>query len=293
MFDKKEFDFERKYTRDINGDTEEEFLKKYKPGNYEKPSVTVDMLLFTTKKESNDYKKLDKVKLQIGLIKRKAHPYINHWAICGGFVSMDENLEEAARRELMEETNIKDVYIEQLYTFGNVNRDPRMRVIDVSYYALIPEAKLRKSNYKAGDDASDIAFFDILMKKVNSTSYILTLSNEEKNECIRYEIGKEIKLLPDSTSALAFDHIQILNMAISRLQNKLLYTDIGLHLLNEEFTLAEAQCIFEAILNRKLIRQNFRTKLLNMGLVEETGKIKKEDGKGYRPSQLYTLRNKI
>ena len=267
---------------DSRGLTEEEFLKIYKPGDYERPSVTVDMLLFTTKQETVDYKKLNKFKLQIGLIKRKGHPFINHWAICGGFVDMKENLDEAAKRELLEETNISDVYMEQLYTFGDVGRDPRMRVIDVAYYALIPEQKLKESKYKAGDDASDIAFFDISLKD----NYLI-LINEEKEEFIQYRTDT-FELSAESTSGLAFDHIKILYMAIKRMQNKLFYTDIAFHLLPEEFTLSEVQIVFETILNKPLVKQNFRTKILNTGLLEETDK--KFSGKGYRPSMLYKLK---
>ena len=107
------------------------------------------MILFTIKSEPQT-RGLDKKTLQVGLIKRNGHPYLHHWAICGGFVNMNEDLDTAARRELLEETGVKDVYMEQLYTFGAVHRDPRMRVIDVAYYAMIPEDTLKRSGYQAG-----------------------------------------------------------------------------------------------------------------------------------------------
>ena len=120
--------------RDQNGLTEAEFIRQYDPNRYEKPAVTVDMLIFTVNPEKDD-------SLELLMIERGGHPFLGKWAIPGGFVEMEESLEEAAARELKEETDLSDIYMEQLYTFGDVGRDPRMRVISVAYMALVPKAE--------------------------------------------------------------------------------------------------------------------------------------------------------
>lgn len=140
--------------RNKDGLTEKEFLERYKPGDYERPSVTVDMLLFTVdNKEQEDYRKLPEKELKLLLIKRKDHPYMGKWAIPGGFVDINEAVETAVYRELKEETNIDNVYMEQLYTFGDEEddkygrkkRDPRMRVISVSHMALVSKRRFKTS----------------------------------------------------------------------------------------------------------------------------------------------------
>lgn len=270
-----------KEIRDKNGLTEKEFLEQYRPGDYERPSVTVDMILFTIKSEPQT-RGLDKKTLQVGLIKRNGQPYLHHWAICGGFVNMNEDLDTAARRELLEETGVKDVYMEQLYTFGAVHRDPRMRVIDVAYYAMIPEDTLKRSGYQAGDDASEVCFFDL---SYDHQELIL----KSETEYIHYKHGI---LQEDSTTGLAFDHAEILTMALERMRNKLWYTSIGFHLLNERFTLGEVQETFECIMNTSYTKQNFRTKILDMDMIESTGQVQKE-GQRYRPAEVYKLKEGI
>ena len=173
-----------------DGLTEEEFLKNYKPGDYERPSVTVDMVLFTLDdEEEEDLKKVPKKKLKVLLIKRNNHPFMGCWAIPGGFVDIDENIESAVYRELKEETNIDNVYLEQLYTWGDVNRDPRMRVISTSYMALVNKNNL---NAKAGDDAEDVAWFEISKNLIEKDElirkYEITLENKEKGISIVYSL---------------------------------------------------------------------------------------------------------
>lgn len=133
---------------DRNGITEEQFLKTYDAGVYERPSVTVDMLIFTVmEREQDNYRKLSEKSLQLLLIQRGEHPYLGQWALPGGFVGVHESLDEAARRELFTETNIDNIYMEQLYTWGEVQRDPRMRVISCSYMTLVDRTAL---NVQAG-----------------------------------------------------------------------------------------------------------------------------------------------
>ncbi len=214
----------------------------YDPSRYERPSVTVDVVILTVRDG----------RLEVLLIKRKRWPFDGMWAIPGGFVNPDESLEDAAKRELEEETGVRHVYLEQLYTFGDPGRDPRTRVITVVYYALIRTEQL---TIRAADDAADARWFSM------------------------YD-------LPD----LAFDHRKILEYTLQRLRGKLEYTTIGFQLLAEEFTLSELQEVYEAILNRPLDKRNFRKKVLQTGILE-TGILEPTDGMKrvgqHRPARLY------
>lgn len=281
-----------------NGLTEKEFLLEYKPGNYERPSVTVDMLLFTVvEKEVEDIRKLNEKELKVLLIKRKDHPYIGQWAIPGGFVGIDESLEDAAYRELKEETNVDNVYMEQLATFGDINRDPRMRVISTAYMALVPNENL---NPIAGDDAEDLAWFtvrkDLGIKSQDGLITNLTLENKDLGIKIDYYINErhsfkgitkvkdaDYKLSENSTHALAFDHYKIIDMAINRLRNKLEYTTLAFNLVKEYFTIAEIQSIYEIILNKKFHRMEFTRKIKKM--IIETDMV--SNNKGHRPAKYY------
>jgi 8-oxo-dGTP diphosphatase len=215
-------------------------MKGYDASAYERPSVTVDVVIFSLHQED----------LQVLLIQRKYEPYQGAWAIPGGFVQMDESLEEAARRELLEETAVSNVYLEQLFTFGKPDRDPRTRVITVAYIALVPHDAIQP---RAGDDAADAAWFSM-------------------ND------------LPD----LAFDHQEIIDYALTRLRYKLEYTTVGFELLPNQFTLTELQQAYELILGETLDKRNFRNKITAAEILEESGKMKQE-GKG-RPAKLYQYR---
>jgi 8-oxo-dGTP diphosphatase len=209
----------------------------YDPSRYEHPSVTADVVILT----------VHEGRLEVLLIKRKRWPFEGMWAIPGGFVNPDESLEDAAKRELQEETGVRDVYLEQLYTFGDPGRDPRTRVITVVYYALLQADRLEIA---AADDAEDARWFWM------------------------YE-------LPD----LAFDHRQILDYTLLRLRGKLEYTTIGFQLLPEEFTLSELQEVYEAILNRSLDKRNFRKKVLQTDILQPTADTRRQGQ--HRPAQLY------
>jgi 8-oxo-dGTP diphosphatase len=209
----------------------------YDPARYERPSVTVDVVILTVRDR----------RIEVLLVKRRHWPDEGMWAIPGGFVAMQESLEDAARRELEEETGVRDVYIEQLYTFGDPGRDPRGRVITVVYYALISADELQ---VRAADDAADAGWF---------AAYHLP--------------------------PLAFDHEKILAYTLQRLRGKLEYTAIGFQLLPEEFTLRELQEVYEAILNRRLDKSNFRKKVLSTGILEQTLDVRKVGQ--HRPAALY------
>lgn len=207
--------------------------------DYPHPFVTVDVIIFTLRE--NDLRAL--------LVKRDHPPFEGMWAIPGGFVGIDESLEEAALRELEEETGVRNVYLEQLYTFGDPKRDPRGRVITVVYFALAPFDAIQM---RAGSDAAETCWWSVH------------------------------KLPP-----LAFDHADILAYALQRLRYKLEYTAVGFELLPETFTLSELQSAYEIILGERLDKRNFRRKILNADVIEETPNYRTGEG---RPARLYRFR---
>ena len=215
---------------------DQEFLKTYRADDYEHPSVTVDMLIFT----------IIENKLNLMLIKRKNPPYKDKWAIPGGFVNIDESVEKAAIRELAEETGI-GCYMEQFGVFGEVDRDPRTRVISIAHLALTPFEALKFA--KAGDDAKEISFFNV-------------------------------RELPE----LAFDHNKIIEQGLKALRQRLDYTDIAFNLLPEEFTIQDIQKVYESILDYELDKANFRRMIKSKFELEDTGKVQK---KYQRPAKIY------
>ncbi|MGL4655744.1 MAG: NUDIX domain-containing protein, partial [Sarcina sp.] len=182
----KDGEFMKALRKNKKGQTLEEFLKAYKPKDYERPSVTVDMLLFTVDDKFNDDKKrVPDKELKIMLVKRGDHPFIGQWAIPGGFVDIDESVEDAVYRELKEETNIENVYLEQLYLMGDVDRDPRMRVISSAYMALVSSKNL---NPIAGDDADDVMWFTVKIKDRTEDSYIISLEGDDLKTVLSYKV---------------------------------------------------------------------------------------------------------
>ncbi|MEK3943681.1 MULTISPECIES: NrtR DNA-binding winged helix domain-containing protein [Paenibacillus] len=285
---------------DKDGLTESEFLKQYKAGDYERPSVTTDMVIFTvTEEEADSYRKLPEKELRVLLIRRGAHPFLGKWALPGGFVRPNETTEQAAVRELCEETGVEDVYLEQLYTFSDIGRDPRTWVISCSYMALINSDKLE---LKAGDDAADAAWFKVSyrplreQKELIVDGYIKTLEYELKLSSEKEELsavvartmtakttstGTDYEIV--SNDGLAFDHAKIIACAIDRLRGKVNYTDIALHLMPKLFTLTELQQVYEVIMDKELLKAAFRRKVAD--LVVETDHY--TENAGHRPSRLY------
>lgn len=198
---------------------------------YEQPSVTVDVVIFTLRDDD----------LQVLLIRRGEPPFKGGWAIPGGFARSDESLEQAAARELEEETGVSGPYLEQLYTFGQPGRDPRGWVISVAYFALVPAKDVQ---LRAGDDAAEVAWHSA------------------------YD-------LPE----LAFDHAEILDYALTRLRYKLEYSTVGFQLLPEVFTLTELQRAYETVLGEKLDKRNFRRKILGADILVETGGARTGEGR--------------
>lgn len=283
-----------------SGLTEEQFLKTYDASKYDRPSVSVDMLIFSvTDEEMKNYRKLPEKVLRLLMVKRGEHPFLGQWALPGGFVRMNESLDEAATRELKEETNIDNIYMEQLYTWGDVGRDPRTRVISVSYMSLVDSTTL---DIKASDDADDAKWFTVSCKLYQEQKTVtekghtlqklfrLSLNNDENNlsaviKVIKTVEGKITKVEREmvESNGIAFDHAKIIEYGLERLRNKIEYTDIAFSLMPERFTLTELQQVYEIILDKELLKANFRRKIADM--VIETDEY--TENAGHRPSKLF------
>ncbi|GED69609.1 ADP-ribose pyrophosphatase [Brevibacillus reuszeri] len=282
------------------GQTEQQFLEAYDVSQFERPSVTVDMLIFTVAdEEEQNYRKLSAKSLNILLVKRGDHPFIGQWALPGGFVSPNESLEEAAKRELRTETNIDNIYLEQLYTWGEVDRDPRTRVISTSYMALVNSEALE---VVAGDDAAEAEWFQIEDKWLRETKtatpdgsitekwFELRLQHEEVELTATIKVTKTVagRIIREhreivEANQIAFDHAQIIQYALERLRNKIEYTDIAFALMPELFTLTELQQVYEVILGKELLAAAFRRKVADK--VIETNQFRKHAG--HRPSKYF------
>ena len=205
--------------------------------DYPRAALTVDCVVFG----------LDEDDLKVLLIQRGQEPFAGRWALPGGFVHVDETIDQAARRELQEETGLSKVYLEQLYTVGDLGRDPRERVVTVAYYALV---RLGDHRVQAATDARNAAWFAV-----------------------------------DDPPRLAFDHDAILALALARLQGKVRYQPLGFELLPPKFSLTRLQRMYEIILERPLDKRNFRKKVLSLGILEELDEV--EQDVAHRAARLY------
>jgi 8-oxo-dGTP diphosphatase len=208
-------------------------------GHLPEHAIAVDVVLFTIQGGT----------LKVLLVKRERAPYRGAWALPGGVVGRDESVDAAALRELQEETNIGNIYLEQLYTFGEPLRDPRGRVITVAYYALV---NWQQFQLKARHRVTEASWFPV-------------------------------RRLPP----LAFDHQRIVDYALERLRNKINYTTVGFQLLARQFTLTDLQGSYEVILGRRLDKRNFRRKMLQLGILKETRDFRASGRQ--RPARLYTF----
>lgn len=206
---------------------------------YPHPAVTTDVVVFSIREH----------RLQLLLIRRAAEPFQGHWALPGGFLDIDEDLDHCAARELEEETGVSGVYLEQLYTFGRPGRDPRERVISVAYFALIPSEKL---DLHAASDASEAAWFSV-----------------------------------SDLPPLAFDHQEIIRVAHERLVAKLDYSTIAFQFLPDSFTLGELQDVYEILVDAELDKRNFRKWALALEQIDETGELRRRGN--HRPARVYRL----
>lgn len=231
---------------------EEAFLAAYDASEFPHPSVAVDVAIVT----------VDSGRLKALLVQRDEHPFRNHWALPGGFVGMRESLDAAAARVLHTKGGLKDVYLEQLYTFGAPARDPRTRVLSVAYYALVPAARFPET----ADDRVGAATLRVTWKG---------------------EAGGPVAAVDDSGEPLllAFDHSDILGMVVRRLRGKLDYAALGFELLPRRFTLRALQEVHETILGRRLNKDSFRRRMIQSGRIRATGR--QEANVGHRPAELY------
>ncbi len=225
--------------------------------DYEHPYVCTDATVFTIKTEEPDsYRKLPTSKLSILLYQRTDEPFKNKWCLPGGFLNIDEIPEDNIRRKLTDKTQVKECYLEQLFTFCDIKRDPRARVISITYLGLMNESESNKIKRNQ--------WFDI------------TISGEQLNF---YHEGLSL-----TEQDFGFDHYSIIIKALERLQSKILYSDIIFNLLPNEFTLTQMQNIYETILGKKDTAANFRRKIFNF--VQETDRYTSD--KGHRPAKLFT-----
>jgi 8-oxo-dGTP diphosphatase len=207
------------------------------PGSADRPAVSVDVVIFSVRAHG----------LTVLLVRRAAAPFRGRWSLPGGFVRPTESLDDAARRQLQEETEVRDVYLEQLYTFGAPRRDPRGRMISVAYFALVAA----DVGARAAADGLEVSWHAVTE-------------------------------LPD----LAFDHGEIVRYALQRLRYKLEYTSVGFELLPNEFTLTELQTAYEIVLGEMLDKRNFRRRIIEAGILAETNRYHASEGQG-RPARLY------
>ncbi len=243
---------------------EQTFLSEYNPLSFEKVSVTTDVLIFSISDiTTTNYRKLPEKKMSVYLMKRSSFPFKDKWSLAGGFVDPKETLVETATKVLKQKMDIDNLYLEQLCTFDAVDRDPRMRILSVAYMALINRQEL-PANVQQSEH-----WFNIVQQ-----DNALVLQNESNPDLVIHLSDKQ---------SLAFDHADIILTGLTRLKNKIEYTDLVFHLLSEEFTLTELQNVYEAILGKKLLAPAFRRVIKPR--VEATGHF--TAGSGHRPSALF------
>ena len=238
---------------------ERAFLEQYDASHFEQLSLAVDIVLLTALKGN----------LHVVLIRRNEHPAKGKWCLPGGFVQIKESLDTASERVIADKVGLTDVFVEQLYTFGNIDRDPRTRVVSVTYYALVHASRLLAS--PTLDDDCRI------------TKVVVPWEGEiDRAALVVDATGKQLEL--------AFDHGDILGMTVKRIRGKLNYSSIGFQLLPERFTLRRLQSVHETILGRKLNKDAFRRRMLATHLLKPTGKREREVG--HRPAELYRFTTK-
>lgn len=268
--------------------TEEEFLKDYDSSKFEKLSMTSDILILSvSNQETTNYRKNDRKMMSVLLVKRDDYPYKGKWCLPGGFLDpKTETLEECAKRVLKRETNLSNIYLEQLYTYDGVNRDPRMRIVSTAFVALIDREKLTEK-------VENASWFDVVLLEEENNVVDITLDNGI--ETIHISIEKVLKekttdryqFITKKNKDLAFDHDLVILAGLERIRNKINYTDIVFNMMPEYFTLGELQQVYEVILNKKLLDPAFRRIIANK--VIKTNKMK--TGEGHRPSYLFKYKD--
>ena len=279
------------------------FLSQYDSSEYDKHSVSIDTLIMSiTDKHSNNYRKLPEKELSVLLVKRNEHPHKNKWALPGRFLSLDESIEKAAYRQITDVVETENIYLEQLFTWGDVDRDRRTRVLSCSYMALINNSEI---NSESNEDVEETQWFSLKISTLKETrtdfyngyhlqkQVLIELIGEDEiltsKVLITYKNRNslvEIERYIETSEGIAFDHGKIILYGIERLRAKIEYTDIAFHFMMSEFTFTELQSVYEVILGRKLLTANFRRKIAKY--VEETQNISQHAG--HRPAKLYKFK---
>ena len=265
--------------------TEEEFLKHYNPKQFDQLSMTADILLISVSDHKRkNYRKTSKKAMSILLVKRTDFPFKGKWCLPGGFLNPNgETLEECAKRVLKRETNLQNIFLEQLYTYDDPKRDPRTRVVSTSYMALVDKEKLTDM---INENAS---WFDVVLQEETNDKVEIVLDNGTDTikinvkKILREKTTDRYQFQSEKDKDLAFDHDLVIVSGIERLRNKLSYTDIVFNMMPKYFTLGELQQVYEVILNKKLLDPAFRRIIASK--VEKTNKMK--TGEGHRPSALF------
>ena len=268
--------------------SEEEFLAAYDPSAFDRMSLTTDILILSiSDEEVANYRKSSKKYMSVLLVKRDDYPFKGKWCLPGGFLDVKEDLEECPRRILARETNLHDIYLEQLYTYGGVHRDPRMRIVSTSYMALVDKNRLTD---KLSENASwfNITYFE------EGNEVLVVLDNG--SDTLKFKIKKTLheqttdrfKFEISENEDLAFDHPLVIWAGIERLKNKISYTDVVFNMMPELFALGDLQQVYEVILNKKLLDPAFRRIIADK--VEKTEFVK--TGAGHRPSVLFRYKKK-
>jgi 8-oxo-dGTP diphosphatase len=247
-------------------DEEAAFLANYDASRFPRPSVTVDVALLTIRDDE----------LRALLVRRDEHPSKGDWALPGGFVGIDESLDDAASRVLRDKAGVKDLFVEQLYTFGAPGRDPRTRVVSVAYYALVDTETLDRAI------GSQAVVAHAIVHGSDAGIRIARLVVPWEGET-----GGSVEAVDDAGTALplAFDHAEILGVAVKRIRGKLGYAPIGFELLPDRFSLRELRRVHEVVAGRSMNKDSFRRRVLDRGLVAATGQ--RAGGVGHRPPELY------
>lgn len=270
--------------------SEKDFLKNYSIENYNRPSVTTDIVAFTMRsKDTESFRKDPVSKLSVLLIERGEHPFKGMWALPGGFVRMDETVEETALREIVEETNVKPTTLIYTGVFSGIDRDPRGRIISNAFTCILNQ----EPKAIAGTDAKSARWFDVSLQELQKGKFVLELTSEETKFSVRISEKKSSlginQFQVESNDVLAFDHTQIILTALKTLKSRATNFELIFDFLPSEFTLASLQKVQETITGVSTVPANFRRKVCEY--VEETGNF--TQGAGHRPAMLYKKKESI
>ncbi len=267
------------------GTSQERYLAEYDISRYDRPSVATDIAAFSVQTaQKSSYKKDPEKRLSVLLIKRGVHPFKGDWALPGGFVRMDESVEQCAVRELTEETNLKPISLFPVSVFSRPDRDPRGRIISHTFASVISE---NDAEIKGGDDAADARWFHVQLSDNGNGEYTLTLKDDTAELSARLlktdeKFGRTV-FSTIHNDGLAFDHAEMIASAIMALRREARDLDFALDFLPERFTLATLQTVQEALMGTVYLTPNFRRKISEF--VQETEEF--TEGAGHRPARLF------